>query len=170
MHPKPNAPHSGRGPRWMRILLVGSLALNLLVAGLFVGAHFSARGGGAGPEAGRAVPIGFYGRALERSDRRALAREFRSQMRGRGHRGMGRSDDYKKVLVILRTTPFSMEALSQAISSQAARGSDAIEIGRAALLSRIGEMSVEERGAYADRLERAIEARRPQQKAKQGSN
>lgn len=71
---------ASRGPRWVWILLVVSLAGNLLLVGLIAGAAWLRHQSG-GPIAAAAGPFGFI-RALPRERREALRQESREQIAG----------------------------------------------------------------------------------------
>jgi hypothetical protein len=59
---------------WGRIVLAVSLAFNLLIAGMYVGAKFSGKGPDKRGDRSQisALAGGPYGRALSREDRKAL--------------------------------------------------------------------------------------------------
>ena len=132
-----------------------SLALNLLVVGIVVGAMF--QGGGKdrdgrpmGPA--RSVLGEPFVRALEPSDRVALGREIianRDQLSE--NRSVLRSR-VERLLEQLREEEFDREAVSALLSEQRSLAVNRQEVGEVLLLNRLEDMSVEERRAYADRL------------------
>ena len=158
--PPPPAPPraEGRPPRWMTVALVVSVAVNLLILGLVVGASFGhdrddMRTRMAGMRELGATP---FVMALEPRDRvalgRALAREAeplrtnRAELRQR----------FEALLSALRAETFDRASVERLIADQRTAASRRQEIGEAALLQFLEEMSPAERRAYADRLDRSL--------------
>ncbi|QFS81690.1 hypothetical protein FIU97_02735 [Roseivivax sp. THAF40] len=135
-----------RTPRFVKIILFLSLALNLVVAGLFVGLWADK-----GPPRRDGAPTGIaFMRALEPEDRRGLALDLR------GMREADRAAQRREIargLEILRSDPFEPEAFVSVLDAMAERGQTLRRMGQDALLARVAEMSPAERAAYADRLE-----------------
>lgn len=142
-------------PRWMRIALVLSLAVNLLVAGIVAGMIVTGGPGGRGGPDRRDV-AGLYTRALDAADRRALRRAYLHQLRdAEGARGAVLAE-FRDVLRILRSEPFDAAALQAALARQRARGAARQEEGQRLLAEVLQAMSPSERAAYADRLEEGL--------------
>ncbi|QFT64426.1 periplasmic heavy metal sensor [Roseivivax sp. THAF30] len=144
-------------PRWMKVLLVLSLGLNLLIVGTVVGTF--AKRGPPGPS--DRLDSFAYARALDHADRRAIFSELRAARREIDGPSIR---DASGALSILRAEPFDSAAFADVIEAQNARGDQLREIGQSALIDRISAMSAEERNEYADRLEAAMEARRDRRK------
>ncbi len=142
-----------RTPRWVTVLLVLSLAANLLVAGLVAGAWL--RDGPPGA-AGRDPGFGPFAEALSDDDRRALRRAFLSRMPEMRENRMALRTDMQGVLAALRADPFDAAALDIAMDRALARLGDRITFGQSLLVDRITTMSSTERAAFADRLETAL--------------
>lgn len=161
-NPAPPPPGAPRSPRWMRILLVASLGLNLLIVAMVSAAVLS--GGGPGPsrEAARDLGRTAFIRALGPGDRRALWRDMRSE-RGafRENREQLRAR-FERLLVALRAEEFDRAALDQIIAEQRAAGEARRSLGERLVVRRLEAMSVEDRRAYADRLEAEVTRRRRQ--------
>ena len=104
----PVAPAS---PRWMRLLLLASLALNLLIAGTGVGMILR---GGPPPVAVRDLGFGPFAAALSPEDRAALRRDWaaRSGAKGDGRRAL--REDIRALLDTLRADPFDADSASRA--------------------------------------------------------
>lgn len=136
---------------WMRLLLGGSLALNLLFVGLFVGAAM--RFGG--PD--RKPPQPSVGAALfremPREHRRALFSTMRSHHDIDGSR---RASEAQAVVQALRAQPFDPDALSRVVGQQLNRRSTWLAATQDDWLARVAEMSAQDREAYADRIEQAV--------------
>lgn len=147
-----------RGFGWGRVLLAGSLALNLLVLGMAGGLvlnrmdeHHRA------PSPERILMrYGPYARALSPEDRLALRDDLRreaSQLRA------GRQDlrrDFDRLFAALRAQPYDPEAVSAAIEAQQGRVRAQVDEVQRMLLERVSAMSAEERAGFADRLERIL--------------
>ena len=144
-----------RAPMWMRILLAVSLALNLLIVGVVVGAVVRF-GGGPPPRAGVdfALP---YVRALEPGDRRAIFREVR-----RGGAAFDRDAKrarYAAVVAALRAEPLDRDALAALVSAQADAAKQMQGAAQEAWLNLVSDMDAAERAEYAERVAAFAERR-----------
>ncbi|QFU09739.1 hypothetical protein PARPLA_00698 [Rhodobacteraceae bacterium THAF1] len=138
-------------PRLWRFVLIGSLALNLAVAGVVLGQVFDGPDRDRGPRmGGPAAPLV---RALDKPDRQALVDDLRAGPRGPRGRGL------ESVLEALRAIPFDPEALQIAFAEARRIGDARVARTEAALIDRLTQMSPEARDAYADRLAKSF--RRP---------
>jgi len=138
--------------RWLRIVLAGSLGLNLAVAGLAVGAmirfHDTPRGR-LGPPLGAML---FH--ELDRKTRRALRQQaggdhgsFRDRRRAEG----------EMVLTLLRADPFAAEDLSDFMLGQVSSGHDFQVSVQRAWLGQVAAMNDAERASYADELQQRMQ-------------
>ncbi len=134
---------------WMRILLISSLALNLLFVGLVVGAAL--RFGG--PESMRPPPRSL-GSALYRALPDDIRQEMRQQSRS-GHeaRRKGGFRDVGAVVTALRASPFDAEGLKAVLDRQLEQREAFHRSVQDKWFERIMMMSEDERATYADRLE-----------------
>ena len=136
--------------RWVRWLLIGSLALNLIVVGVVAGAAW--RFAGHGRDGGKAPPpIGaLLYRDLDRDTRNAL----RSAVEG-DHESFRarRMAEVVTVVTLLRADPFDPAALEGALQDHAARRSSFHQSVQVAWLSQVREMTAQERASYAADLE-----------------
>lgn len=147
--PPPDGPAA---PRWMRILLVVSLALNLLVAGLLVGAALGEGGPGRGPRPAE-LALGPLARALDEGDRRAILQDLHGHP---GLQGLGRdrrNAGLREIAAALRADPFEPDRAKAALAAQAEEIAHAQSAVQDALIARLAAMSPEARRAFADRLE-----------------
>jgi len=143
--------------RWLRPLLIASLAVNLAFIGaiggfaLIGGRHDKPRHGPGGPEG---MP---YIRALSDADRHemrdALRRDFREHRQARGQVTEG----YRAALDALRAEPFDRAALMQALEQQRARAQDRFMGGQRVMVDFVANMTPEDRAAYAKRLSDQID-------------
>jgi uncharacterized membrane protein len=153
----PSAPPPGAAPaRWLKPALIVSVALNLAVAGLVLGAWLGDRGHRGMP---RELSFGPFSEAFSDQDRRALrkalmdrAGEFRSS------REASRAE-FEALLTTLRTEPFDPAAMQAALVAIETRNAERLQLGRSLIETRLVEMSAEERQAFADRLEQRLKGR-----------
>ena len=148
-------------PAWIRILLVLSVALNLLIAGMVLGRMMH----GSAPEAfGRRVApvplgdLGFgpFGRALSHEDQRRIreALAARAARLEGNRREMG--NDFRALIRALEARPYDPARVERLVDRLYGRLREREEVGRDLLLERLSRMNDEERIRYARRLERLI--------------
>jgi uncharacterized membrane protein len=149
---------TGRG---IKIALFVSLAVNVMIAGLVVGAmshRWRDRDMMQGPAL---ADLGFgpYIAALEEDDRKALVREV-----------LGNAKDFRKnreeirtgiesLLVLLRAPTFDPTAFAANLKAQSLKLEERRALGIDLFVKRVTEMTPEARAALADRLSRFL--RRP---------
>lgn len=142
----------------LRIVLLGSLALNLLVVGLVAGALV--RGGPFrdGPPHGR-EPVTPYTSAFAEDQRRDLRRALGRALR-RDHDkapAADLSESYQRALQLLRSDPFNAAAMAEILRRQAELTDKRRRTGEGILADYLAGLSPEERRAYAERLEEEVE-------------
>lgn len=149
------APKTGR--RWGRVLLGLSLALNVLVLGVVLGGILGHRHDD-GPDRrdDRFAEVGPYSRALSDADRAALRNELRAAWPQLRENRTAVRDSFREVLAALRAEPYDPGRVETLLVAQSDRISSQIALTRGLLLSRLAEMSPDERKAFADRLEQVI--------------
>jgi len=133
----------------LRWLLVVSLALNLLVAGLVVGAALRHDG----PRRHMEMGPGPFAQALSAEDRRAILTALRDRPGFGPPSREERRQAMAEVLAALRSEPFDRSRAEAAMASQADRLATVEQAIRASMIERIASMSPEGRAAFADRLE-----------------
>lgn len=146
---------SGRGGRGLRIALLVSLALNLMVVGVVAGGIASGRIGGDKP-ARVGLDLGPLARMLEPEDRRAIGRSIRETATLRPLSPRQRRADLAEIADLLRADPFDAAAMEEAMTRQRRAASQVITAAQSALLDRLDGMPLEQRQAYADRLDAEI--------------
>lgn len=158
-----NPPKSGR--RWTDIALIVSVALNLLIAGIVVGAMLGRDNNPRRPDANLSS-YGPFTRALSEEDQRAVRQAVREKGDPREHRRALRVG-FNAFLRELRHSPYNPEAAAAALDIQHQLINGQVLVVRDTLLDRIETMSDAERSVFADRLEKAVRSRRkPDQKDK----
>lgn len=145
-----------------RIVLVVSLALNLLLAGLIGGAVVSGRGG---PQPGIQADLGRMAEFLPRQDRMTIGREIRRDLRAAGvsRRDLARSID--DIAAVLEADPFDADAFAAIIRAQQGWQDQVRVIALDAVIRHLASLPVEERRAVAENLRN-----RPRQKPGGGGN
>lgn len=163
-----NGNGAARPGRRLRIILFVSLALNLLVVGLVVGAMASHRFGADG----RAVRYDHAGgpmaRALGEEDRRALARKMRESWRERRPDYSEIRAEFERVIAALEAVPYDPAVVRASVERQMDAMAEGARMGRELLLERLEGMSDAERAAYAGRLREELERKRKPRKERDG--
>lgn len=141
------------GPsRLWRIVLVGSLALNLAVAGLVVGAAVSGRFGDRPPRSFD-FGLGPVALALDPAERRAIGGAMRRD-------GALRAGDPRRnaaaMVAALRAEPFDPDQLQDLMTAHNNQVATLQRKALAALMDQIIAMSPERRAAFADRLQQEL--------------
>ncbi|MBY6153523.1 periplasmic heavy metal sensor [Vannielia litorea] len=163
LQPPPPETTPPRPRRWLRVVLVLSLAANLAVAGLVFGAWVSHDGkrGPDGPRGDkdrivRELGFGPYARAIPREGREGMKAAIEARHSGlRANRDALRSA-FEATLATLRAEPFDRAAMAAQMETQRSAIADSQKIGHEILLDRLEAMSPEERAEFADRLERGL--------------
>jgi len=141
---------------WLRLLLVVSLALNLLVVGLIGGAVIM-RGKWQQHHMARLEMMGGpMTRALNRADRRAIGREMRESFGDRQAMHEEMRAGMESLIADIKAVPFDAAAVGQYMAKHHAQFSARLELGQALLLERLLQMDDGERAAYAERLQTAM--------------
>ena len=144
----------------LRILLFASLALNLLIAGLVVGAVASHRWrDDGGREARIERPGGLLAAALSREDKRAIGRAMREEERGRRPDRAAFRAEIEGVIAALEAEPYDAAAVRAVIDRQADLLIGRARLGGEMLIQRLEAMSAAERADYAERLREMLERR-----------
>ena len=142
-------------PRWMKVLLVVSLAINLGVLGMVGGAALRGAGDRGRPDV-REIGFGPFSDALSPQDRQELRRAFlRDGGNPREMRRLMRSE-VGTLLQVLRTEPLQEAELRAAFSQFQQRGQERLDLGQRLLADRIIAMSPDDRARFADRLEEVM--------------
>ncbi|UAB89791.1 periplasmic heavy metal sensor [Ruegeria sp. SCSIO 43209] len=143
--------HPAPKRKWMPILLVVSLALNLLIVGVILGAALRFKGSAHADAPPGFGPALYY--ALPKSDRKALRGEL-SDLRGKGsHR---RKQDFTALSQVLRAVPFDPAAVASLLAQQSKATADLQTALHQQWLAQISAMNDDQRAAYADRLEDVV--------------
>jgi hypothetical protein len=147
---------SGKGRGWHPVL-IASLALNMLVAGV-IGGWVLRHGVGPhdahGPHAARLAQMGGpLTRALDAEGRAAIAARLRGEEGAQAARRAALRESFEALLADLRAQPFDPVPVEARLAAQRAQVAGRLEAGHAALVAHLAAMSDAGRAAYADRLE-----------------
>ncbi|SIT85078.1 periplasmic heavy metal sensor [Pontibaca methylaminivorans] len=152
--PEPR-PERRRAPRWMRVMLGVSLALNLAVVGLFAGMMLRHDRPGR-MEAMHRPPVGvaLY-RALSKDERQTLRESLRRKAAGQRSADAASGDTgAASVVAALRARPFDRDRLAAALADESSRRQRWQDLMQAAWLEQVTAMDDAARAEFADRVER----------------
>ncbi|MEM8591816.1 MAG: periplasmic heavy metal sensor [Pseudomonadota bacterium] len=149
-------PGMGRG---VRIVFYLSLALNLAVVGLVVGALIMASPSGQDRRPARGGEVGFgpIMKALAPQDRRQMGMEMRRALRQAGKTRAAQRAVLEEVVVALAADPFEPEAVEPLLGRQFEEAEFRLNLARQVFLAHLEEMSAAERAALAERLQAEID-------------
>ncbi len=153
--------------RRFRILLGVSLALNLLVIGAVVGAAFNGPPSRDRAPGVREISAPYVG-AFDRTTKREMRGEMRKRLPARSDSIAANKADYARFLALVRAETFDAAQAGAIMEGQLARAANFQRIGRELSIEKISAMSLQERNAYADRVEGWLErkSKRPPRKDK----
>jgi len=157
--PSPAPQEKPRKRRIGRVVLFVSLALNLLVAGLVLGAVVHDHRDRDRNPALRHLGFGPFVDALPRSDRRALLLSMRREAGSFRENRAALRQLFEEFLVVLRDESFDADRVRDLIRAQRDHIGSRQALGEDLLLERLQMMSPEQRAAYADRLEKKLRKR-----------
>jgi len=156
-----DTPASGAKPvpglrRGLRVVLVISLTLNLLVAGMSFGswfAHDSDRRAGMALDD---VGFGPFLAARPGDERRAMGRALVEHAGSLRENREALRQDFDALVAAIRADPFDIATVEGALAAQRSRLDERQAIGRDLLFQRLAAMTADERDAFADALERKV--------------
>lgn len=154
--PKPPKPPKMR--LGLRIILITSLALNLLVVGVVVGEIFDGDHKRARDKFDRGLPM--HVQALEPKQRMQIGRELRKLHRAGDLKRGDRQAEALRMADILASVPFDRPALERAQAVTEAQFAEGAKMARTIWLDFVENMSDEERQVYAERLRDMAKERR----------
>lgn len=146
---------TSEGIRWSRVVLVASLALNIVVLGIVGGAALRWDKGRDHVRTVqvRDIGIGPFMGAFAPEQRRELGRAF---ARSAGNPREARQEAqglFEDMLGLLRSDPFDAAQFETHLLTLQSGFADRQEIGTRLMIAKISEMSPEARMAYADKLD-----------------
>jgi uncharacterized membrane protein len=135
--------------RTWRIVLVGSLALNLLMVGAVGGAFL--RGGG-GPQRGFELQLGPLSDVLSLRDRRKIGEQIRRGIGRQGQSRAARLEAFENLISVVAAQPFDPELLAASIRDQQKQLDNVRDAALNAFVAHLTNMTVGERSDFADKL------------------
>ncbi|PTQ71270.1 periplasmic heavy metal sensor [Celeribacter persicus] len=170
-NPTPTA--TGKGVHWSRIVLVLSLALNVAILGIVGGALLRWNAGMDRARTLQARDFGFgpFVGALESGDRRELGRAFAHSAGDPRAARQKVGAMFDAMISALKADDFDATGFEALLSEQQQEFARGQQIGARLVAQQIAEMSVEERKAYAARLEAMLRnpPRPPHEAGERGS-
>ncbi len=151
-------PGAGRG---VKVALILSLALNLAIGGLVVGAALGGHRVRPGMMMGPDVGFGPLTGGLTREDRRALRQRFEMAAPDFHGERSANAADFRALAGLLRADPFDPAAAEAILARQGERMRERLGQGRKVFLDYIASLTPAARVALADRIERQLKGRRP---------
>lgn len=150
----------GRQGRGWRIVLIVSLALNLVVVGVIGGwvlRHGIGPHGGHMPHSARLARLGGpLTHALDAEGRIAIAERLREERGTHEARRAALRESFEALLAELRAQPFDPARLEARLDAQRAQVAGRLKAGHAALVAHLAQVDEAGRAAYADRLEETV--------------
>ncbi|MGV8987922.1 MAG: periplasmic heavy metal sensor [Cypionkella sp.] len=141
--------------KWTRRILVVSLAVNLGVAGLALGAVLHHGPGGHGDMV-RNLGFGPYDDALRPEDRMALKAALRSKAGDLKAARVEFAGDAKAILAALRADPFDVATLGAALTGQRDHFAARMKLGSETMGDYLAGLPKQDRLDFADRLENQL--------------
>lgn len=159
MEPEQTKPQKSR--RLWKVIFGLSLALNVAILGVVVGATWRSHDDGRRPPALNRDIGSLYLRALGHEHRRELGRKMRpSGKKGKAERAEI-AQGFVQAIAVLRAEPFDSDALEQIMQDHSQRSETRMQEAREILLDHLISIGPDERAAYADRLEKALKGGAP---------
>lgn len=154
MTQSPKSRPATRTPLWLRLVLLGSLAVNLLVLGAVAGHVLNDKPRDRVPRVDRVeAPMTF---ALTHKDRRDIGRALREEYRQNRPSRQEIQAEYRGIIAALRADPFDPDVVASGLERQRLATQSRMEIGHDLLLQHLIDMSADDRRAFADRLEEGL--------------
>lgn len=152
------SPKRSKVIRWV---LAGSLGLNLLFVGAFVGAAYRGGTGHGAPGTQSDTARGYaapYVRALPHESRKALFKALRQEQKsGPLMPREARRALHQRMVSVLRATPFDPAAAEQVLTAQRDAELSVQSVAQTIWLKAVTDMDAQARAEYADALEKALE-------------
>jgi uncharacterized membrane protein len=146
--------------RWVKVLLAVSLGLNMLVLGAVGAMVYTHRSDAQQPRDLREASYGPYSRALSPQDRKIIGEALRREAGSLRENLPKIKETFQALILALQAEDYDRDAVHGLIAEQQALGLKRQQVGQRLLLERLDSMTVEERRAFAKRLQRTLRHRR----------
>lgn len=140
---------------WMRIVLVVSLALNLLVVGLVAGSMLG-KDRRDGPQGLRSIGLGPFAMALPEKDRREIRAALRRDAAPFAENRRAIRREIEALVEILEGETLDEADLRAAVDRQRDRVAERLALGSDVFVAQIVRMTAEERASYAAGLDHML--------------
>lgn len=143
---------------WVKIVLAGSLAVNLLVLGIVGGAFLSPDGPRSQrvDEAARDLGATPFVRSIDPADRRSVFEAFRREAEPLQRNREELRLRFEALLGALKAESFDGDEVASLMALQRTAATERQQIGERILIKYLSGLDREERLAYAKRLEDAV--------------
>ena len=142
--------------RLWKVIFVLSLALNVAIVGVVIGATWRFQGSSA-QMASKVLDSGsIYLRALDKKHRRELGRKMRPAGGKTKNSRAEIAQGFEQAIAVLRAEPFDSDAFAKVMQGHSSRAELRMQEARSMLLNYLIGLSAVERSAYAARLEKAL--------------
>ncbi|RWR29720.1 periplasmic heavy metal sensor [Sinirhodobacter populi] len=137
----------------MKMLLIASLAVNVLVVGVAVGGYLGLdRQSPPRPPQPPDMALGPLGSAFSREDRAAMMREAEKAGADLGMMRDSLRQDMQALLAALTAEPWDPDRVQRSLAEMRVRTERRAELGEKVMIDRLSAMSPDERQAYAAKL------------------
>lgn len=155
---------------WVKVLLITSLALNFVIIGVIGGAMLSPDGPRSQMLDAVARDIGAspFVRAIDPQDRRQIARAYREKADPLRRNRDDMREGFVALLQALRDESFEPDQVADLLASQRMAAAARQEIGEQVLVEYLSGLSLQERRAFAERLQQVVRSARPPREADRG--
>lgn len=143
---------------WVRVLLIGSLCLNVGFVGLIVGVGWKMHMDGPSEmmRAPSAPASSMYLRALDDDGRRQIGERLREKGRKDRRLPVEIRQGFETALELLRAETFDANAFDAVMEKHASHSDQRLAQARLMFLEHLATLSYDDRVAYADRLEKNL--------------
>jgi uncharacterized membrane protein len=147
---------TGRAPRWMRITLIVSLAINLLIVGAMVGKKLTHKHRRPSFGSSRSLDLGIYSfsRSLPAERRTVIRKALRPERANLKPLRKQLKDARLEAADVLGAEPFDLEALKAVVEKITKAQANYRGAGAAMFLKTVTELTPEERLALSKRWKR----------------
>lgn len=136
----------------MKILLIASLAINVLLVGVAIGGYLGLDRRSPPRSPPQDMALGPLGSAFSREDRAAMMREAEKAGADLGVMRDGLQQDMQSLLTALTAEPWDPGRVQQSLAGMRVRAETRAELGEKVMIDRLSAMSPDERHAYAAKL------------------
>lgn len=146
------SPPTGGTKRWVRVLLIASLALNFLIIGTVGGAMLTWSKWQSHHPPRLDLASGPLTKALSREERRAIGKEMRQTYKSGDLPRANLRREMRDLVADIRKEPFDPSVVNARLERLRTVIDARYDLGHSLLVTHLTQMTPEARSAYADRL------------------